>query len=69
MLQNIDRARKEIKNRPETEQVTLDGSTSDVIVRALVEDVTDDFERAVDRLDADIVREKWVGFGVEVTIK
>lgn len=75
MRKNIDTARKKIENRPETEQVYIDGDTSEVILRALVEDVTGEglpsgFEETVESLpNVEIERTKFVGIGVEVSMR
>jgi hypothetical protein len=69
MRRNIDQTRRELEDRPETEQVQLDGDSSEVIIRAMVDDVTDEFESAVDALPCEIKRTKFVGFGVEVVLE
>lgn len=67
---NIDKTRKAIENRPETDMVQIDGDSSEIIFRAIVDDLTDDFEEAVEDLpEVGIEKVKYVGFGTEVTLK
>lgn len=68
---NISHTHMALENRPETEQVFVDGDTSEAIFRALVNgNSADDFEDWVEtELSVSVSKTKWVGFGVEVTLK
>lgn len=68
---NISHAHTALENRDEAEQVFIDGNSSEAIFRALVDgDQMDEFEAYVeDELDISVQKTKWVGFGLEVTLK
>lgn len=58
-----------MENRADTEQVQVDGTSSEAILRALVDDVSEDFEEFVEEeLGAELKSRKFVGFGVEVEV-
>jgi len=68
---NISHTHMALENRDETEQVYLDGDRSEAIFRAMIDHTRqDDFEDFVEEeLDVAVSRTKWVGFGLEVTLK
>lgn len=68
---NISHTHTALENRDETEQVHIDGDSTDAIFRALVDgDQMDEFEAFVEQqLDVTVQKTKWVGFGLEVTLK
>lgn len=68
---NVSHTHTALENRDETEQVYIDGDTTEAIFRALVDgDSMDQFEAYVeDELDVEVQKTKWVGFGLEVTLK
>jgi hypothetical protein len=68
---NISHTHTALENREEAEQVFIDGDSTEAIFRALVDgDEMDDFEAFVeDELDVSVQKTKWVGFGLEVTLK
>jgi len=68
---NISHTHTALENRDETEQVYIDGDTTEAIFRALVDgDSMDQFETYVEEeLDVEVQKTKWVGFGLEVTLK
>lgn len=71
-VQNIDKTRTELADRAETEQVYVDGDMTEAIFRALVDGGSmDEFEDWVesDLDDVEVQKTKWVGFGLEVTLK
>lgn len=69
--QNISHTHTALENRSETEQVYIDGDSTEAIFRALIDgDSEEEFEAFVeDELPVDVHRTKWVGFGLEVTVK
>lgn len=73
---NISHTHDSLVSRDETEQVYLDGDSSEAIFRALVDGdvcrdgVPDEFEAFVEEeLDVEVEKTKWVGFGMEVTLR
>jgi hypothetical protein len=68
---NISHTHTALENRDEAEQVYIDGDTTEAIFRALVDgDKMDEFEAFVeDELDVSVAKTKWVGFGLEVTLR
>jgi prophage antirepressor-like protein len=68
---NISHTHTALENRDEAEQVYIDGDSTEAIFRALIDgDQADEFEEWVeDELDVSVRKTKWVGFGVEVTLK
>lgn len=71
MKRNISQTKEQLENRPETNRVEIDGDTSGVIFRALVDDVTDDLEAFIEERGAEIERKTFIGgpFGVEVEFR
>lgn len=68
----IDHTHTSLKRRAETEQVYVDGDQTEAIFRALVDgDEVDAFEQFVeDELgEVSVQKMKWVGFGMEVTLR
>ena len=67
---NINLTHTKLVNRDETDQVYIDGDSTEAIFRAMVDpDRQDEFEQFVDELAVDVERTKYVGFGVEVTLR
>ena len=67
---NINLTHTKLVNRDETEQVYIDGDSTEAIFRAMVDPSRqDEFEDFVDELSVDVERTKYVGFGVEVTLR
>jgi hypothetical protein len=69
---NISQTHTLLENRSEAEQVHVDGDSTEAIFRALVDgDSVDQFEGFVaDELEAvEVEKMKWVGFGMEVTLR
>lgn len=69
---NISHTHTKLADRDETEQVYVDGDQTEAIFRALVDDDSmDEFEEWVgtDLDDVTVQKRKWVGFGVEVTLR
>jgi len=68
---NISHTHKALENRGETEQVYIDGDSTEAIFRALIDGTDeDDFTDWVeDELDVSVEKTKWVGIGLEVTVK
>lgn len=70
MRSNIDDTRRRIEQMEQTENVMVDGDTSEVFLRAMVEDGMDDFEEAVESLpNVSIEKVKGTPFGLEVTLR
>lgn len=70
MRSNIDDARKKVESLEQTENVMVDGDTSEVFLRAMVEDGMDDFEDAIESIpQVDISKIKGTPFGLEVTLR
>lgn len=70
MRSNIDETRKTVASFEQTENVMVDGDTSEVFLRAMVEDGMDDFEDAIEDLPSvSIQNVKGTPFGLEVTLK
>jgi translation initiation factor IF-2 len=71
MRSNIDGTRRRIESMDETENVTLDGDTSEVIVRAMIDGSLDAFEDKVESLSADVGIESvsWTPYGLEVELR
>jgi len=69
--QNISHTHTALENRDEAEQVYIDGDSTEAIFRALIDGQSeDDFESFVeDELDVSVQKTKWVGLGLEVTLK
>jgi hypothetical protein len=68
---NISHTHTALENRDETEQVYIDGDSTEAIFRALIDgESEDEFEAFVeDELDVEVQKTKWVGIGLEVTVK
>jgi len=68
---NISHTHTALENREEAEQVFIDGDSTEAIFRAMVDgDRMDEFEDYVeDELDVSVQKTKWVGFGLEVTLR
>ena len=67
---NINLTHTKLVNRDETDQVYIDGDSTEAIFRAMVDPSRqDEFEQFVDELAVDVERTKYVGFGVEVTLR
>lgn len=69
---NISHAHTELENRAETEQVYIDGDTSEAIFRALIDGQDED--EFIDWVDEEfdeisVEKTKWVGIGLEVTLR
>jgi hypothetical protein len=69
---NISHTHTALANRDEAEQVYVDGDTTEAIFRALVDgDSADEFTEFVETEidDVTVQKTKWVGIGVEVTLR
>lgn len=68
---NVSHTHTALENRDETEQVFIDGDTTEAIFRALIDgESEDEFTEFVDEeLDVEVQKTKWVGFGLEVTVR
>jgi hypothetical protein len=68
---NISHTHTALENRDETEQVYIDGDSTEAIFRALIDgESEDEFEAFVEEeLDVEVQKTKWVGIGLEVTVK
>lgn len=70
MRRNINAVVNGLEDRPETDRVEIDGSMDDVIVRTLVDEMTEDLRTFVEEdLGVEIERTKWVVFGKEVIVR
>jgi DNA-dependent RNA polymerase auxiliary subunit epsilon len=68
---NISHTHTALENRAETEQVYIDGDSTEAIFRALINGQNEDefTEWVEDELDVAVQKTKWVGIGLEVTVK
>lgn len=73
---NIDKTYKKLEQHPKTENVHVDASSSEVIFRAIVEELTED-QRLPEDVESflesipgvEIEKDKYLGFCREVTLR
>lgn len=70
MRNQIDTTRQKLENRPETDDVTLDGSVEEIFIRVMCDgDIDDEFRDYVEEeLGLDIRSMTRVPFGTEVVV-
>lgn len=71
MRSNIDRTRRTLESLAEIDDVQVDGTSEEVILRAYTEQFDVDLEELIDGLDEDVEMArppKNVGFGLEVEL-
>lgn len=68
MHASIDATRRTVAQHSVTTSVTVDGSAESIMIRAMVDEITDDFESTVESLPCSIRDITQTPFGLEVTL-
>lgn len=71
-MHNIDKTRKAIENHPEVLRTDIEQfgphQRRELVISAFVEDMTDEFNEAIDEMGLRPRKVKWVGFGFDTLL-